>query len=49
MGARLSVAVTNVAGTPLFAVVHMLLFAGWMTWNVLAPETYRFAPTRSAS
>jgi uncharacterized membrane protein len=44
LGTRLSLAVTNAAGTPLFAVVHVLLFTSWMTWNAAAPQAYKFDP-----
>ena len=44
LGTRFSLAVTNAAGTPLFAALHVLLFAGWMIWNCVAPEPDRFDP-----
>lgn len=44
LGQRIGLAVTNVAGTPGFALAHVLAVASWMGWNVLASEAWRFDP-----
>lgn len=43
-GARISLAVTNVAGTFAFAAGHLAGFVLWMIWNTLAPSAWRFDP-----
>jgi uncharacterized membrane protein len=44
LGERISIATTNTIGTFTVAVLHLLLFASWMTWNSAAPEGWRFDP-----
>jgi uncharacterized membrane protein len=44
LGARISLAITNRAGTFAFAVVHVLLLTAWMCWNTLAPPALQFDP-----
>ena len=44
VGERVSVAITNAAGTPACAALHLLLFAAWMLWNVIGPQLLRFDP-----
>jgi uncharacterized membrane protein len=44
MGARISLAITNVAGTFAFAVIHVLILTAWMSWNTLAPSRQQFDP-----
>jgi uncharacterized membrane protein len=41
---RLSQAITDVAGSMRFVVVHLLLFATWSVWNITAPLRLRFDP-----
>ena len=43
-GARISLAITNVAGTFGFAVFHVSAFVGWMLWNSLGPAGWQFDP-----
>ena len=43
-GARISLAITNRAGTFAFAVLHVLMLAAWMCWNTLAPANRQFDP-----
>jgi uncharacterized membrane protein len=44
LGARISLAITTVAGTFAFAVAHLAGFAAWMAWNSFGPNTWRFDP-----
>ena len=41
---RTSIAITDAAGTPLSALLHLVVFAGWMAWNSAAPSSLRFDP-----
>jgi uncharacterized membrane protein len=43
-GERLSVALTNAAGTGTCALAHVVLLAGWVLWNTRAPEAWRIDP-----
>ena len=43
-GDRISLAVTNVAGTFGFAAAQIVAFLSWMGWNTLAPQALRFDP-----
>jgi uncharacterized membrane protein len=43
-GARISLAITNMAGTFAFAAIHVAGFVAWMAWNSLAPAAWRFDP-----
>jgi uncharacterized membrane protein len=43
-GERISLAVTNAAGTPECAAIHLVFFAVWLAWNVTAPNALRFDP-----
>src|SRR4051812_10266897 len=43
-GERLSVAITNAAGTGTCAVAHVVLLAGWVLLNTRAPEAWRIDP-----
>ena len=43
-GERISLAITNAAGTPLCAALHVLLFLAWTTFNRTAPESWQFDP-----
>ena len=43
-GERISLAVTNTAGTFGFAVAHLVLFLVWMGWNSFGPRPLRFDP-----
>jgi uncharacterized membrane protein len=44
LGARVSLAITNVAGTFAFAASHVMGFLLWMLWNSFGPEPLRFDP-----
>jgi uncharacterized membrane protein len=44
LGARISLAITNVAGTFAAAITHVLVFAAWMCWNTLSPAARQFDP-----
>jgi uncharacterized membrane protein len=41
---RLSLAVTNAAGTPLCALLHFLVFVLWTVVNSSGPQSWRFDP-----
>jgi len=43
-GARISLAVTSIAGTFAFAAGHVAAFLLWMIWNSFAPAAWRFDP-----
>jgi uncharacterized membrane protein len=43
-GERLSVAVTNAVGTPVSALLHLIVFGAWMGWNGVAATHLRFDP-----
>lgn len=43
-GTRLSLVITDAAGTPACAALHLALFSSWMAWNALAPPALRFDP-----
>jgi uncharacterized membrane protein len=43
-GTRLSLIITDAAGTPRCAAFHLALFTSWMAWNALAPPALRFDP-----
>src|SRR3954447_112181 len=43
-GTRLSLVITDAAGTPACAALHLALFCSWMAWNALAPTALRFDP-----
>ncbi len=44
LGARISLAITNVAGTFASAIAHVLVFATWMCWNTVSPAAWQFDP-----
>ena len=44
LGSRISLAITNIAGTFAFALFHLTLFVGWMAWNSVGPQAWRFDP-----
>ena len=43
-GERISLAITNTAGTPLCALVHVLAFLSWTLLNSLGPRMLQFDP-----
>jgi uncharacterized membrane protein len=43
-GERISLAVTNAAGTPACALIHVVLLASWTLWNTSVPAGLRFDP-----
>jgi uncharacterized membrane protein len=43
-GERISSAVTSVAGTFGFALLHIVAFLSWMAWNSFGPRPLRFDP-----
>jgi uncharacterized membrane protein len=43
-GERISIALTNAAGTWVSALAHLVVFGGWMSWNTVAPRDLRFDP-----
>lgn len=44
LGERISLAVTNVAGSGTSAFVHLLGLLGWVSWNTLLPSNWQFDP-----
>ena len=44
LGERVGHAISNRIGTVTFVVYQMLIMAGWMLWNSLAPAAMRFDP-----
>ena len=44
LGERISLAVTNVAGTGACAFAHLVVVLAWIGWNVLLPTNWRFDP-----
>lgn len=44
LGERISGTVTTAAGTPACALLHLLLFSGWIAWNSLVAGGWRFDP-----
>ena len=41
---RISIAVTNAAGTPLCALLHVLMLLTWTLWNLVGPPSLSFDP-----
>jgi uncharacterized membrane protein len=41
---RVSKFITDFAGTLQFVILHIVIFAGWASWNTLAPQHLRFDP-----
>ncbi len=41
---RISKAITDIAGSMTFVVLHVFFFGGWATWNVAGPPSLRFDP-----
>src|SRR5687767_10830132 len=44
MAERVSKTITNGAGTMSFVLVHVVCVGGWIAWNALAPNAFRFDP-----
>ena len=44
MGERIGQAISDQIGTLLFVTIQSILMAGWIIWNWLAPEPWRFDP-----
>lgn len=44
LGERISLAITNAAGTFTCVVVHVAALSCWMGWNSLGPDRWRFDP-----
>lgn len=42
---RLAQRITGFAGSMGFVLLHLLIFGGWILWNLLAPEPWRFDET----
>jgi len=41
---RISKAITDVAGSMTFVLIHIVVFGAWTSWNGLAPMSWRFDP-----
>jgi uncharacterized membrane protein len=41
---RVSKVITDFAGSLRFVILHIAVFAGWTSWNTLAPQNLRFDP-----
>ena len=42
---RLAQRITGFGGSMGFVLLHLLIFGGWILWNLLAPEPWRFDET----